>query len=110
MGYTSLQQLKTLPFDYLKIDRLFIQNLPHSQSDAAMVGAILAMARNLNLIAIAQGIETFEQHHLLLAMGCLHGQGFLFHKPCLANALNETLLRHFDTALSSALVKPGSYP
>jgi len=110
MGYTSLQQLKTLPFDYLKIDRLFVQNLPHSQSDAAMVGAILAMSRNLNLIAIAQGIETFEQHHLLLAMGCLHGQGFLFHKPCLANALSETLLRHFNPPSSPALIKPGSHP
>ncbi|MGE4543408.1 MAG: putative bifunctional diguanylate cyclase/phosphodiesterase [Pedobacter sp.] len=110
MGYTSLQQLKTLPFDYLKIHRLFIQNLPHSQSDAAMVGAMLAMARNLGLVAIAQGIETFAQHHLLLAMGCLRGQGFLFHKPCLAEALNRTLLYNSTPRLSSALVNSGPHP
>lgn len=97
MGYTSLHRLKTLPFDYLKIDRHFIQNLPHSQSDAAMVGAILAMARNLGLVAIAEGIETFAQHHLLLAMGCLRGQGFLFHKPCRPDTLRETLLANFNT-------------
>lgn len=97
MGYTSLQRLKTLPFDYLKIDRFFIQNLPHSQSDAAVVGAILAMARNLGLVAVAEGIETFAQHHLLLAMGCLRGQGFFFHKPCLSDALSKNLLLDSDT-------------
>ncbi len=97
LGYTSLQRLKTLPFDYLKIDRLFVQNLPHSQCDAAMVGAILAMARNLGLVAIAEGIETFAQHHLLLAMGCLRGQGFLFHKPCRPEALRESLLLNLHT-------------
>lgn len=105
LGYTSLQHLKTLPFDYLKIDRHFVRNLPHSQCDAAMVGAILAMARNLGLMAIAEGIENFAQHHLLLAMGCRRGQGFLFQKPCLPGALKETLLRDFDPRTSSTLVK-----
>jgi len=105
LGYTSLQRLKTLPFDYLKIDRHFVQNLPHSQCDAAMVGAILAMARNLGLVAVAEGIETFAQHHLLLAMGCLRGQGFLFQNPCLSDALGHALRRDFDPRPSSTLVK-----
>lgn len=93
LGYTSLQRLKTLPFDNLKIDRHFIKNLPETQTDAAMVGAILAMARNLGLVTIAEGIETFAQHHLLLAMGCHCGQGFLFQKPCQPKKLQTTLQR-----------------
>lgn len=105
MGYTSLQRLKTLPFDYLKIDRLFVQNLSHSQSDAAMVGAILALARNLGLLAIAEGIETYAQHHLLLAMGCLRGQGYLFHKPCLPDELGHTLRRNCDPHPAATLIK-----
>jgi len=106
LGYTSLHRLKTLPFDYLKIDRHFIKNLPDSQSDAAMIGAILALARNLNLIAIAEGIENYAQHHLLLGMGCRCGQGFLFQKPCLPVTLQNALNREFDTRASSSLVKP----
>lgn len=93
LGYTSLQRLKTLPFDNLKIDRHFIRNLPETQTDAAMVGAILAMARNLGLVTIAEGIETFAQHHLLLAMGCHYGQGFLFREPCRRGELQTFLQR-----------------
>lgn len=105
LGYTSLQRLKTLPFDSLKINRHFINNLADSQSDAAMVGAILAMGRNLNLLVVAEGIETFAQHHLLMAMGCRCGQGFLFQKPCLPETLKSYLQRKFDTRASSSLIK-----
>jgi diguanylate cyclase (GGDEF)-like protein/PAS domain S-box-containing protein len=89
--YISLQKLKDLPFDYLKIDRHFIGDLSSDQNDAAMVGAILAMARNLGLTPVAEGIETWAQHHLLLAMGCRQGQGHLFLKPCDKNTLASFL-------------------
>lgn len=91
LGYTSLQRLKNLPFDYLKIDRHFVRNLPGNQNDAAMVGAILGMARNLGLTSVAEGIENFAQYHLLLAMGCSYGQGYFFQEPCFPDALKNAL-------------------
>lgn len=80
-GYSSLQHLKQLPLDLLKIDRSFINDLVNNNSDKAIVRAIIAMARNLNLDVIAKGVETEAQKILLAKIGCEIFQGDLFGKP-----------------------------
>ena len=80
-GYSSLSYLKTWRVDALKIDRSFIRDLVTDGSDLAIVNAIVAMARHLNIEVIAEGIESYQQVETLLKLECKLGQGFLFAKP-----------------------------
>ncbi|WP_089714362.1 putative bifunctional diguanylate cyclase/phosphodiesterase [Halomonas daqiaonensis] len=80
-GYSSLGYLKHLPLDKLKLDRAFIQALPDDQADAAIVCAVLAMARGLELEVIAEGVETEAQRDYLRAQGCAQVQGFFYARP-----------------------------
>jgi len=91
-GYSSLSALKKLHIDYLKIDKLFIDNLEPESNDLALCEAIIVMAHKLGLKVIAEGIETEQQRDLLIAAGCDYGQGYLFSKPLPATEF-ETLLR-----------------
>jgi diguanylate cyclase (GGDEF)-like protein/PAS domain S-box-containing protein len=80
-GYSSLSYLKRWSFDYLKIDRTFVRDLGTDMSDLAIVGAIIAMARHLNIRVIAEGIEGWQQLEKLRELGCTLAQGHLFAKP-----------------------------
>lgn len=80
-GFSSLSYLKKLPVNKLKIDRAFIQDIANKQSDEAIVRGILAMARQLNMEVVAEGIETAEQAIRLTELGCGFGQGYYFAKP-----------------------------
>jgi diguanylate cyclase (GGDEF)-like protein/PAS domain S-box-containing protein len=80
-GYSSLSALKRLDIDYLKIDKLFVDNLALNSDDLALCEAIIVMAHRLDIKVIAEGIETEQQKDLLIAAGCDYGQGYLFAKP-----------------------------
>lgn len=80
-GYSSLAYLKRFPIDILKIDKSFIRDATSNDDDAAIVRAILALARSLKLIAHAEGIETREQSQFLVNESCERVQGFLYGKP-----------------------------
>jgi diguanylate cyclase (GGDEF)-like protein/PAS domain S-box-containing protein len=80
-GYSSLNYLKQLPIDKLKIDRSFIQHLPSSHKDRAIVQTVIALGQALGLEIIAEGVETQEQKDLLLSLGCFSAQGYLYSRP-----------------------------
>jgi diguanylate cyclase (GGDEF)-like protein/PAS domain S-box-containing protein len=80
-GFSSLSLLKHLPIDRIKIDRAFVRDLPDDQNDVELTRAIIALAKNLKLQLIAEGVESAEQKDFLLALGCEEAQGFLFSKP-----------------------------
>ncbi|HEX8969375.1 MAG TPA: EAL domain-containing protein [Chloroflexota bacterium] len=98
-GYSSLSYLQRFPIDVLKIDRSFISRLGGEVQDAAIVEAVIALGRGLNMEVTAEGIETGQQLKTLEALGCEHGQGYYFSRPQPAEAITE-LLTHY--ALSGA--------
>lgn len=85
-GYSSLSYLQRLPFDTLKIDRAFIQELGEGNSSLEIVKAIIDLAHSLRMEVIAEGIEKEEQARSLRLLGCNHLQGYLFSKPVSAGA------------------------
>jgi diguanylate cyclase (GGDEF)-like protein/PAS domain S-box-containing protein len=94
IGYSSLRYLRRFPVDALKIDRSFISGLELGENEnAAIVRTIVALARNLGLRLIAEGIETTAQMEFLRGLGCEHGQGFLFAKPLAEEEMRDLLER-----------------
>lgn len=92
-GYSSLSYLKRFPINALKIDRSFIQDLQSNPDDAAITFSIIAMAHNLNLKVIAEGVENEEQLKLLRLHHCDEGQGFLFGHPLVAEEFIKLLAK-----------------
>jgi predicted signal transduction protein with EAL and GGDEF domain/DNA-binding response OmpR family regulator len=88
-GYSSLSYLRKLPIDTLKIDRSFVRELYEGSDDEAIVSAIAALARALNLRVIAEGVETAAQANLLKVHGCFLMQGYWFSRPLEINAFNK---------------------
>jgi EAL domain-containing protein (putative c-di-GMP-specific phosphodiesterase class I) len=93
-GYSSLSYLKKFPIDVIKIDRSFIKDIPDNQDDIEITSAVIAMARNLNLKVVAEGIETVEQLTFLRHQRCDIGQGYLFDKPIPGDQLLTSLRRY----------------
>jgi diguanylate cyclase (GGDEF)-like protein/PAS domain S-box-containing protein len=81
-GYSSLSYLQRLPIDTLKVDRSFVSQIEHTPNgNRNIVEAIISLAHRLDMIVVAEGVETLKQYSILLNMKCQFGQGFLFSKP-----------------------------
>lgn len=80
-GFSSLSHLRQLPIQHVKVDCSFINELHKSDMNSAITGAIIDMARNLDLGVIAEGVEEVEVEQKLVRMGCHRGQGFLYSRP-----------------------------
>jgi diguanylate cyclase (GGDEF)-like protein/PAS domain S-box-containing protein len=80
-GYSSLSYLQSFPFDKIKIDKAFINNLDHSQQSATIIRAVIALGRGLDVPVLAEGVETEEQLKFLAAEGCDEIQGYLIGRP-----------------------------
>ncbi|MEN5150995.1 putative bifunctional diguanylate cyclase/phosphodiesterase [Pseudomonas orientalis] len=93
-GYSSLSYLKKFPIDIIKIDRSFIHEIPDNQDDMEITSAVIAMAHNLKLKVVAEGIETAEQLAFLRRHRCDVGQGYLFDRPIPGAELQEKLKRY----------------
>ncbi len=80
-GYSCLAYLKKLPFDQIKIDQMFVRELPNEPHDAAIVHAVIALSKSLEIAVIAEGVETVAQRDFLDHNGCRDFQGYLFSHP-----------------------------
>ncbi len=90
-GYSSMSYLRRYPFDVLKIDRSFMQDVFRQPASASLVEAIIAMARALRLEVIAEGVEQLEQVRLLRQLDCDLAQGYYYSRPVDSLALMEML-------------------
>ncbi|HVA03170.1 MAG TPA: EAL domain-containing protein [Acidimicrobiales bacterium] len=90
-GYSALTYLAEMPIDAIKIDRSFIQRIDGEASGASIVGAVIALAHSLDLVVVAEGVESDEQLQFLDAHGCDQVQGFRFSPPLPAAEIVELM-------------------
>jgi diguanylate cyclase (GGDEF)-like protein/PAS domain S-box-containing protein len=95
-GHSSLAYLKRFPIDTLKIDRSFVSDLTRSTEDKTITAAIITMGKSLDLIVVAEGVETAEQLEFLRAHGCDEFQGYYAHKPMPAEDFGRLLQIELD--------------
>jgi diguanylate cyclase (GGDEF)-like protein/PAS domain S-box-containing protein len=93
-GYSSLGQLKHFPIDTLKVDRSFVRDIATNSGDRAIIKAIIAMSKTLNLTVVAEGVETIEQEKFLREHACDEMQGYYFSRPIPANDFAAFLRAH----------------
>ena len=93
-GYSSLAYLKRFPIDKLKIDSSFIHDLPLDMNDAAIAKSIIALAHNMQLTVVAEGVEQVEQADWLREQGCDQAQGYFYAKPM----ARESFAEHFTAS------------
>lgn len=80
VGYSSLSYLQELPFEEIKIDKSFVDNIADPRMNA-VIKTIIHLSKNLNMVSVAEGIETEEQHNELKRLGCQFGQGYYYYRP-----------------------------
>lgn len=90
-GNSSINYLKKIHFDRLKIDQTFVQNISRSKSDEVIIEAIIAMARSFNFKVLAEGVENEKQIKFLKEKNCDGVQGFLLSKPVFAEEITKIL-------------------
>ena len=92
-GYSSLSYLHRFPIDTLKIDRSFVMRMTESERDINLVQSIIALAHQMQMDVVAEGIESIEDCERLKEMGCEYGQGYLFDKPLCSQEATDRLTR-----------------
>ena len=92
MGYSSLNYLRRFPITGVKIDRAFLTDVTTNDGDAAIVSAVIGMARNLRLRVTAEGVETAEQFDFLRSRNCDEAQGYFFGRPVFAAEMTRQLI------------------
>jgi EAL domain-containing protein (putative c-di-GMP-specific phosphodiesterase class I) len=92
-GYSSLSALRLFPIDSLKIDRSFVNGVPHNMDDSAIAAAVIALGRTLGVNVIAEGVERREQLEFFTAHGCGEWQGYLLVRPLAPEDCADLLFR-----------------
>lgn len=92
VGYSSLSYLQELPFEEVKIDKSFVDHLSDSRMNA-VIKTIIQLSHNLNMVSVAEGIETKEQHEELKRLGCQIGQGYYYYKPLPIEQIDQLLAK-----------------
>ncbi|WP_057833101.1 EAL domain-containing protein [Colwellia sp. TT2012] len=100
-GFSSLSYLKQLPLDIIKIDRSFVAGIGINEADEAIVDTTLVLAKRLNMYCIAEGVETVEQLHYLVAKQCHYIQGYLYSKPIPPEKIMQNLLLNKTEIIST---------
>lgn len=95
-GYSSLNLLKDIPADILKLDKEFLSSATDNERESIIISSVIDMAKKLNLSTIAEGVETETQSDLLKQMGCDYVQGFLYSKPLPENDFKSLLSQFFN--------------
>jgi diguanylate cyclase (GGDEF)-like protein/PAS domain S-box-containing protein len=103
-GYSSLTYLRSLPINVVKIDKSFVRTLGTEREDTAIVSAVLSLARNLDVVVVAEGVETPEQLAVLLQLECPYLQGYLFARPTRGDQLDNLI------AAPPLLLRPSDSP
>jgi EAL domain-containing protein (putative c-di-GMP-specific phosphodiesterase class I) len=91
-GYASFNYLKKFPFDAIKVDRSFVQQLDTSEEDKEIVRSIISIAKKLDLEVTVEGIENLEHEAFILSEGCDVGQGYLYGKPMPCDEFENSLI------------------
>jgi EAL domain-containing protein (putative c-di-GMP-specific phosphodiesterase class I) len=103
-GYSSLRHLQAMPFSKLKIDRSFVESMTYERESRKIVAAVVGLAQSLDMISVAEGVETEEQAVMLHSLGCELGQGWLYGRPLLAESIPDLMVaapRTLSTELSA---------
>ncbi|OZG74551.1 diguanylate cyclase [Hahella sp. CCB-MM4] len=105
-GYSSLNYLKRLPIDILKIDQSFVEECATKEEDSQICLTIINLAKNLDLITVAEGVETQEQWEVLMKHGCEVFQGYFFYRPESSQSIKRLL--HSLSHSNAEIVSVGS--
>ena len=96
VGYSSLSYFQRFPFDKVKIDKSFVDEITTSRAAKAIVQAVVGLGGQLGMGIVAEGVETEAQMDMLVALGCTHLQGYLFSRPLPAEVMRATLIAGLD--------------
>jgi EAL domain-containing protein (putative c-di-GMP-specific phosphodiesterase class I) len=102
-GYSSLSYLQRFPFDKIKIDRCFVNDIAEPGGSSGIVRAVVNIATERHMTTTAEGVETQQQKQLLRALGCSEMQGYLFSRPKPATEIRQLFFAHREQPVAQSL-------